>query len=70
MTYFILEPEVAGGWGPNTKFTRTPGKRVVIHHLNYEFDGRLGDELLESWPCFIVTQSLADRLKSSGLTGL
>jgi hypothetical protein len=70
MKFYILEPEVAGGWGPSTKFTRTRGKPVVVHELHYEFDGWLGDELLESTPVFIVTRRSADRLRAAKLTGM
>jgi len=69
MKFYLLDPEVAGGWGPNTKFTRSLGKPVVILALNYEFDGWLGDDLLESTPVFIVTRRLADRLQAARLTG-
>ncbi|MBI3463320.1 MAG: hypothetical protein HY000_09710 [Planctomycetes bacterium] len=69
MRFYKLQPEVAGGWGPNTVFTRGPGGDVVIHKFHYQFDGWLGDELLESTPCFIVTRRLADELQKSALSG-
>ena len=69
MTFYRLQPEVAGGWGPNTRFTRTPGRPVVVHRLHYVFDGWLGDELLESGSCFIVTRRLAQLLTDCRLSG-
>lgn len=69
MKFYKLDPEVAGGWGANTAFTRTLGKPLVVHRLHYQFDGWLGDELLESSPCFIVTQRLADLLQRRELSG-
>jgi hypothetical protein len=69
MRYFFVEPEVAGGWGKNTVFERTPGKPPVVHKLHYHFEGWLGDELLESAPCFIATQALSDLIKKAHLTG-
>lgn len=69
MTFFRLRPEVAGGWGPNTSFTRVPGCPTTVHKLHYVFDGWLGDELLESTPCFIVTRRLADQIVEARLTG-
>jgi hypothetical protein len=69
MRFYRLDPEVAGGWGPNTEFTRTPGEPVVVHRFHYQFDGWLGDELLESSPCFIVTQRLAEELQKHRLSG-
>jgi hypothetical protein len=65
----IIEPEVAGGWGPNTVATRTPGSPVVVQKLHYQFDGWLGDELLESTPCFIATEKLAEKIQEARLTG-
>lgn len=69
MRYYILDPEVAGGWGKNTVFTRTPGRPTMVHKLHYNFDGWLGDELLETVPCFIVTQKLADLIQAARATG-
>jgi hypothetical protein len=67
--YYVLEPEVAGGWGKNTVFTRTAGRPVVVHRLHYEFDGWLGDELVESTPCYLVTKRLSDEIARAQLTG-
>ena len=68
--YHVVEPEVAGGWGKNTVFIHTPGKPTVVHKLHYQFDGWLGDELLESTPCYIVTERLAHEIKRAQLTGV
>jgi uncharacterized repeat protein (TIGR02543 family) len=70
MNYYCIEPEVAGGWGKNTVFTRIPGKPTIIHKLHYQFDGWLGDELLTSTPCFIVTERLAQEIERARLTGI
>jgi hypothetical protein len=61
---------VAGGWGKNTVFTRTPGRPTVVHKLHYHFDGWLGDELLESTPCYIVSERLASEIERAQLTGV
>ena len=42
--YYILEPEVAGGFGENVVYD--PATRHV-EHLHYQFDGWLGDDLLD-----------------------
>lgn len=68
MHFYRLSPEVAGGWGRNTLADRSKHP-LVVHHLHYQFDGWLGDDLLESCPCFIVTQQLADCLRGSSLKG-
>ena len=56
--------------GQHTIFTSQPGERVVVHRLHYEFDVWLGDELLESTPCFIVTERLAAEIEKAGFTGV
>ncbi len=68
MKYFELEPEVVGGWGDSTDAD------VSVHpprvkKLHYRFDGWLGDVLLESFPCFIITVAAAAALEEVKLTG-
>lgn len=69
MRFFVLEPEIAGGWGERT-VADTSVFPPTVTALHYRFDGWLGDELLESFPCFIVTDRLATRIRRSGLTGV
>lgn len=74
MKLYELEPEVAGGFGQNTVVAnfdnvRQKRERPIVSHLHYEFSGWLGDEILETTPCFIVTISLADSIKNSDLKG-
>ncbi len=73
---FLLEPEVAGGWGPRTVVTNQQEVEAGIastwnvSYLEYMFDGWLGDELLTTHPCYIVTDSLAIDLQGEGLSGV
>lgn len=69
MEYYFIEPEVAGGFGEKTIIDRSSG-RMKVKALHYEFDGWLGDELLESTPCFIVSQQLSNRIKDQNLSGV
>jgi hypothetical protein len=55
MEYFQIAPEVAGGWGRNTVMDRSIHPPHVTK-LHFEFDGWLGDVLLESFPCYIITK--------------
>jgi hypothetical protein len=41
----------------------------TVTRLHYQLDGWLEDDLLEAFPCFIVTERLADALSKSMLTG-
>ena len=68
MRYFVLSPEVAGGLGKNTVMSRDRHPPTVAR-LHYEIDVWLGDELLEGFPCFIVTSRLADAVRKSQLSG-
>ncbi|WP_152559263.1 hypothetical protein [Tumebacillus flagellatus] len=70
---FLLKPEVAGGFGENTQIRKPDDEPLVskhVVHLHYEFEGWLGDELLTSHPCYIVTDRVSELLKRSGCTGL
>jgi len=74
-SFYALKPEVAGGLGPTTIIANLPqlesGEATVpeVTQLEYRFDGWLGDELLASTPCFIVTSNLAASIQEAGLTG-
>jgi hypothetical protein len=68
MRYYTLEPEVAGGLGRNTVMDRSVHPPMV-ERLHYELAGWLGDDLLETFPCFIVTNCLRERIADAGLTG-
>lgn len=65
---YILEPEVPGGLGPRTQMDRTVHPPHV-HALHFVFDGWLGDQLVESFPCYLVTPDLAESLFAAGVTG-
>lgn len=69
MKFYRLEPEVAGGLGPDTVMDRSIAPPRV-ERLHYEFDGWSGDQLLESFPCFIVTESLAKEIGHMSPTGV
>jgi hypothetical protein len=75
MRLFRLHPEVAGGWGPRTTVTNQDaieaGRATVplVAVLEYRFEGWLGDELLESFPCFILTDRLANAIHTESLSG-
>lgn len=68
MSFFLLEPYVAGGLGDNTVLD-TSVHPPVVTRLHYAVDDWEGDELLESTPCFIITQHLADIVDAAGLSG-
>jgi hypothetical protein len=69
MKYYILEPEVAGGLGVNTILDQNTHPPIV-KRLHYELDGWLGDELLATFPCYIVTQQLKAKIENTGFSGV
>lgn len=67
--YKLIEPEVAGGLGEKTELDNSVFPPLV-KKLNYEFDGWLGDDILESFPCYIMTERLKKTIESENLSGI
>lgn len=70
MKLYLLEPEVSGGHGEHTVYgteedISNEGISGKIKFLHYEFEGWLGDDLLESTPAFIVSSVLETELNNS-----
>lgn len=70
MQFYALEPEVAGGLGDMCEILYKDGMIDEVTFLDYEFFGWLGDELLTTNRCFIVSDSLMNDIISSGLEGV
>lgn len=66
--FYVFEPEVPGGLGPRTKLD-TSVHPPRVEKLHFVFDGWLGDQLVESFPCFLVTEELGGLLIASEITG-
>lgn len=66
--FFYIEPEVSGGFGENAVIDSSvhPPK---VSKLHLQLDGWLGNDLLETFPCFIVTEQLAKDIEKEGLSG-
>lgn len=74
MVYYIIEPEVAGEIGENTKYENYDeivknGAKPIISHLHFVFEGWLGDELLEVTPCFLVSERIKKAIETYGISG-
>lgn len=65
---YILEPEIAGGWGEGT-VADTSCHPPKVSKLTYEFEGWQGDDLLAAFPCFIVSRRLAGLIENATLIG-
>lgn len=66
--HYILEPEVSGGLGSNTKID-TKTYPPIVYHLHFIFSGWLGDELIECFPVYLVAKKLKNALEKSKLSG-
>ncbi|MBW9154748.1 hypothetical protein [Clostridium estertheticum] len=69
MDMFRLEPEVAGEIGENSRIRYERGMIKEVEFLHYEFTGWLGDEILTSHPCFIVSENIVEDILRSKLRG-
>lgn len=71
MNYYLLDPEVPGGMGHDTVIEPAAGGRYLPHVevLHIEIAGWMGDDLLQDFPCYMVTERLKKALESSELCG-
>jgi hypothetical protein len=68
MEFFLVEPEVAAALGERTTLDQSVHPPAV-GDLHLQFEGWLGDSLLETFPCFVVTLPLAEALSAAALSG-
>ena len=68
MKFYELSPEVAGEIGENSivNYSVHP---PIVKKLQYVLQGWLGDDLLESFPCYIVNERLKTLISDNKLTG-
>ncbi len=64
-----IEPEVAGGFGGKTLLD-TSTHPPIVHIFEYCFEGWLGDCLLETFPCFVMTELAKIDVENVKLTGI
>jgi hypothetical protein len=65
---YTLRAEVAGALGPQSVLD-TSTNPPVVSRLHYDFVSWLGDDILASFPCTIVTEALAKAIADEGLVG-
>jgi len=67
--YRYLEPEVAGGMGDDTILDNSVHPPIV-KFLHYRFSGWMGDDILETFPCFIISERLKNAIENNKLKGI
>lgn len=69
MTFYKIDPEIAGDFGPMTVLD-TSVHPPAVSRLDYRFqDYWNGDGLLATFPAYIVRDIVAEQLTTSTLTG-
>lgn len=68
MDFYTIEPEVAGELGEGTVMD-TSVHPPSVSAVEYVITDWLGDDIIESFPCYLVTSKLATDLEASSLTG-
>ncbi len=61
--FYVLEPEVPAGLGERTVIADRSVHPPIIAKLHLEFMGWMGDDLMECFPCFLITEKLAKALE-------
>lgn len=68
MKSYILNPEVPGELGFNI-IIDTQQHPPIVEKLHFIFMGWLGDDLVECFPCFLISERLKIALEITGFTG-
>jgi hypothetical protein len=68
MDFFLIEPEVAGDLGDGTVMD-TSVHPPRVSSLHYVIQDWFGDDIIASFPCYLVTPRLAKALEAANLTG-
>ena len=66
---YILEPEVSGEIGDSTVID-TSVHPPIVSYLHFVFMGWLGDDLIECFPVYLVSEHLAGALSAANFTGI
>lgn len=70
MKYYVLQPEVAGFFGENAILADPYARPPLITKFHYEFETWPIDPLLEAAACFIVLESLREKILTLQATGM
>lgn len=65
---YILEPEVSGELGDHT-IIETRVHPPIVTQLHFIFKGWLGDDLIECFPVYLISERLRQSLTETDLTG-
>ncbi len=66
MTFYLIEPEVAGGWGGDFEIDRSTNTVIRVH---YEVADWLGDCIVTTHPVYLVLRETGKRMTEAGFSG-
>jgi hypothetical protein len=69
MRYYTLDPEVSGSLGPGT-IMDSRFHPPTVDKLHFVLDAWLGDDLIQSFPCYLVSPRLKLALQSLRPSGV
>ena len=67
--YNKLNPEVIVGLGEKTEFLEKEPPFNTVIKLHIQLEDWLGDDIMECYPCYIVTEELKDSMENTSFTG-
>jgi hypothetical protein len=67
--YKIIQPEVIVGLGEKTEFLEKEAPFKTITKLHIKLEDWLGDDLMECFPCYIITENLKNELIINNFSG-
>lgn len=67
--YYYFEPEVSGGFGDNVILDASVHPPLITR-LHYEFDGWLGDSIVASFPCYLITEDVKEKILKGEFSGV
>lgn len=67
--YQVIQPEVVVGLGKGTEFLEKEPPFKTVTKLHLLLEDWLGDDLIECYPCYIVTKELKEKLDNTEFKG-
>lgn len=70
MKHYEVELEVPAGIGENSVLKRRSGYPLQVEKLHLDFEGWMGNDIMETSPVFYITEKLRFGLEKSELSGI
>lgn len=67
--YKVIQPEVIVGLGEKTVFLEKEQPFKTVLKLHVQLEDWLGDDIMECYPCYLVTENVEKSLREQNFTG-